>query len=101
MGFIFAQGKFPQRRQYRYNHENYPQSKMSTFTVILRCPFVFSVFQHYRLYDFMFSHTQAEEIIGTDVSYIFPCFQSLYIHKAAKKSGKIQFFKVYIDLLSG
>ncbi|XP_050395559.1 ciliary-associated calcium-binding coiled-coil protein 1 isoform X2 [Patella vulgata] len=26
-----------------------------------------SLFQHYKLYEFMFSHTQAEEIIGTDV----------------------------------
>ena len=28
----------------------------------------FSVFQHYKMYEFMFSTTQAEEIIGTDVS---------------------------------
>ncbi|ESO95106.1 hypothetical protein LOTGIDRAFT_203888 [Lottia gigantea] len=26
-----------------------------------------SLFQHYKIYEFMFSHTQAEEIIGTDV----------------------------------
>ena len=33
---------------------------------------VFSLFssllQHYKMYEFMFCHTQAEEIIGTDVS---------------------------------
>ena len=27
-----------------------------------------SLFQHYNLYQFMFTHTQAEEIIGTDLS---------------------------------
>ena len=28
----------------------------------------FRLFQHYRLFLFMFTHSQAEEIIGTDVS---------------------------------
>ena len=30
----------------------------------------FSFFQHYNLYSYMFTHTQAEEIIGTDVSIL-------------------------------
>lgn len=34
----------------------------------LSVPFFSSFFQHYKLYEFVFSHTQAEEIIGADVS---------------------------------
>ena len=30
----------------------------------------FSIFKHYKLYEYMFSHTQAEELIGADVSIL-------------------------------
>ena len=41
--------------------------------------FFSSLFQHYKLYEFMFSTTQAEEIIGTDVSYISRIIMTLYV----------------------
>jgi len=36
-----------------------------------------SLFQHYKLYELMFTQTQAEEIIGTDVSLIYLNFINL------------------------
>ncbi len=43
----------------------------SFFRDVLMCVlFCFSLFQHYKMYEFMFSTLQAEEIIGTDVSFI-------------------------------
>lgn len=40
----------------------------NSYFLIQSLCFYFSLFQHYKLFEFMFSHTQAEEIIGTDVS---------------------------------
>ena len=50
---------------YIFDYSNY--SAINEYFCWLVCHF--SLFQHYNLYQFMFTHTQAEEIIGTDVSY--------------------------------
>ncbi|KAK3095574.1 hypothetical protein FSP39_016249 [Pinctada imbricata] len=55
-----------------------------------------SVFQHYRLYEFMFSHTQAEEIIGTDLEIEVAKPASMPFPPPLDEGAEEELFNTYI-----
>ncbi|KAI0207285.1 Ciliary-associated calcium-binding coiled-coil protein 1 [Lamellibrachia satsuma] len=57
-----------------------------------------SIFKHYKLYEYMFSHTQAEELIGTDLEVEVPKLAEMPWPPPLEEGLSDEIYHTYIDI---